>query len=582
MKRYVFILLQIVFVAFNAVAQDWHDLAYSYVDKGEYSEAIKIYNLHKNELSKNQENTLAFCYEELNDYTNAINWYKKAANHGSSRAQFNLGRIYDRRYGTHSGVVSNDELAKKYYLDAIYNTSEEAKGRGWAVYNLWIVLQDENKIEEAKPILEFSVKNKVNLTEAPYLLAKVFYKDSEESLYYYRISAENGDERAQYELANMFASGKYIEKDLKEAGFWYRKAADQNHFGAQEEIGKCYEELYIKTLDNRYLELCLKYYYKIYTDDNDSGAPRIISLSNVSFDENGNMTASADNPLETIYKKGLYHAEEYSTYDDWLKNKVKPLSLDSDVDINIPKTQIKSKSIAVIVANENYKFEHYVPYAENDGEVISKYFEYTLGISNQNIHLIKDASLNTMKREVEWLIENSHDVDNIYFYYTGHGIPANDLSTSYLLPVDGYAKDPETGLNIQWLYSKLASTNVKSIVLLDACFSGSGRHQNMLVEARGVAIKPKDIMPQNNTIVISACQGVEMAYPYEEQKHGLFTYCFLKSLQTTNGKVCLGDVYDYIQENVSAISKRDNGKIQTPSVMVSSDLSEIWRNVKLR
>ena len=369
---------------------------------------------------------------------------------------------------------------------------------------------------------------------------------------------------------------------MKEAGFWYRKAADQNHFGAQQEIGKCYEELYIKTLDNRYLELCLKYYYKIYTDDNDSGAPRIISLSNVSFDENGNMTASADNPLETIYKKGLYYAEEYSTYDDWLKNKVKPLSLDSDVDINIPKTQIKSKSIAVIIANENYKFEHYVPYAENDGEVISKYFEYTLGIPNQNIHLIKDASLNTMKREVEWLIENCHDIDNIYFYYTGHGIPANDLSTSYLLPVDGYAKDPETGLNIQWLYSKLASTNVKSIVLLDACFSGSGRHQNMLVEARGVAIKPKDIMPQNNTIVISACQGVEMAYPYEEQKHGLFTYCFLKSLQTTNGKVCLGDIYDYIQENVSAISKRDNGMAQTPSVMVSSDLSEIWREVKLK
>jgi TPR repeat protein len=216
-----------------------------------------FYNLNSD------SNNLNDLENALNDYTNAINWYKKAANHGSSRAQFNLGRIYDRRYGTHSGVVPNDELAKKYYLDAIYNTSEESKGRGWAVYNLWIVLQDENKIEEAKPILEFSVKNKVNLTEAPYLLAKVFYKDSEESLYYYRISAENGDERAQYELANMFASGKYIEKDLKEAGFWYRKAADQNHFGAQQEIGKCYEELYIKTLDNRYLELCLKYYYKI-------------------------------------------------------------------------------------------------------------------------------------------------------------------------------------------------------------------------------------------------------------------------------------------------------------------------------
>ena len=582
MKKTVFILLQIVFATFSVVAQDWSDLAFSHYNEGEYREAIKIYNLHENELSKDHENILAVCYEELNDYTNAVNWYKKAANHGSSRAQFNLGRIYDRRYGTHSGVVSNDELAKKYYIDAIYNTSEEAKGRGWAVYNLWLILCDENNIEEAKPILEFSVKNKVNLAEAPFVLAKVFYKDSEESLYYYRISAENGDERAQYELANMFASGKYIQKDLKEAVFWYRKAADQNHFAAQQEIGRCYEELYIKTLDNRYLELCLKYYYKIYTDDNDSGAPRIILLSNMSFDEDGNIIAdAADNPLEKIYERGLYYAEEYSTYDDWLKNKVKPLALDSDVDINIPKTQIKSKSIVVIIANENYKYEHYVPYAENDGDVISKYFEYTLGIPKHNIHLIKDASLNTMKREVEWLIENSHDVDNIFFYYSGHGIPAKDLSTSYLLPVDGYAKDPETGLNIQWLYSKLASTNVKSIVLLDACFSGSGRHQNMLVEARGVAIKPKDIMPQNNTIVISACQGVEMAYPYEEKKHGLFTYYFLKSLQTTNGKVSLGKMYDYIHKSVSEMSKIYKGNVQTPSISVSHDLKDIWRNIDM-
>lgn len=185
-----------------------------------------------------------------------------------------------------------------------------------------------------------------------------------------------------------------------------------------------------------------------------------------------------------------------------------------------------------------------------------------------------------MKREVEWLIENSHDVDRIYFYYTGHGIPANDLSTSYLLPIDGYAKDPETGLNIQWIYSKLASTNVKSIILLDACFSGSGRHQDMLVEARSVAIKPKNIMPPKNTVVISACQGVEMAYPYEEQKHGLFTYCLLKSLQTTKGKACIGETYDYIQEMVSDISRRNKGEVQTPSITVSSDLIESWRDIK--
>ena len=127
--------------------------------------------------------------------------------------------------------------------------------------NLWIILQDDNRLDEAKPILEYAVKNKVNLVEAPYILANVYNKDSKEAVYYYRISAENGYARAQYELASIYESGEYVTKDLKEASIWYRKAADQNHYGAQQSIGKCYEELYLKTLDDRYLELCLRERY---------------------------------------------------------------------------------------------------------------------------------------------------------------------------------------------------------------------------------------------------------------------------------------------------------------------------------
>ena len=42
---------------------------------------------------------------------------------------------------------------------------------------------------------------------------------------------------------------------------WFRKAADQGHSLAKEALGKCYYELYIKTLDERYLRYCIKYYY---------------------------------------------------------------------------------------------------------------------------------------------------------------------------------------------------------------------------------------------------------------------------------------------------------------------------------
>ena len=583
MKRHG-LLLFVLLSSFELIfAQKWSDEAFNYQENGKIREAINVYLQHINELSRGDLNVLAYCYEELEDYEEAIRWYKMSANKGNSSAMFNLGRLFDNRYGTHKGVVANKEVANDYYKQAIYS-DHKTKGRSWSVLNLFLNYKDAGRLTECKPILEYAVREDVNLSEAPYFLAKYFYK-GKESIYYYRIAAEHGEKYAQYELAMILQEGELIEKDLKEAAKWHRKAAEQGNWMSQEEIGKCYEELYLKTLDERYLKLCLKYYYNIFTDNNDSGAPRIIVLgdmSNIKVDKEGNWIVNApENPLEAIYSKGLYGAKTYKTYEEWLNNMVKPLAIDSDVDINIPKNDIKTNAYVLIIANENYNYEHYVPYAENDGESVRKYFENTFGIPSSNIHLITDATLNKMKREIEWLVDNCKESNKLYLYYSGHGIPANDLSTAYLLPCDGYAKDPETGLNLNWLYTKLGTTNIPCYVFLDACFSGSGRGQRALVESKGVSIKPKEVVPQNKTIVISACQGTETAYPSEEQKHGLFTYFLLKKIQQNKGDVSLEALTNYLIEEVPKQCRKEKGTTQTPTVMTSKDISDIWKTMKI-
>ena len=583
MKRHG-LLLFVLLSSFELIfAQKWSDEAFNYQENGKIREAINVYLQHINELSRGDLNVLAYCYEELEDYEEAIRWYKMSANKGNSSAMFNLGRLFDNRYGTHKGVVANKEVANDYYKQAIYS-DHKTKGRSWSVLNLFLNYKDAGRLTECKPILEYAVREDVNLSEAPYFLAKYFYK-GKESIYYYRIAAEHGEKYAQYELAMILQEGELIEKDLKEAAKWHRKAAEQGNWMSQEEIGKCYEELYLKTLDERYLKLCLKYYYNIFTDNNDSGAPRKIVLgdmSNIEVDKEGNWIVNApENPLEAIYSKGLYGAKTYKTYEEWLNNMVKPLAIDSDVDINIPKNDIKINAYVLIIANENYNYEHYVPYAENDGESVRKYFENTFGIPSSNIHLITDATLNKMKREIEWLVDNCKESNKLYLYYSGHGIPANDLSTAYLLPCDGYAKDPETGLNLNWLYTKLGTTNIPCYVFLDACFSGSGRGQRALVESKGVSIKPKEVVPQNKTIVISACQGTETAYPSEEQKHGLFTYFLLKKIQQNKGDVSLEALTNYLIEEVPKQCRKEKGTTQTPTVMTSKDISDIWKTMKI-
>ena len=67
--------------------------------------------------------------------------------------------------------------------------------------------------------------------------------------------------------------------------------------------------------------------------------------------------------------------------------------------------------------------------------------------------------------------------------------------------------------------------SVGTLVLLDACFSGARRDGQMLAaQSKGVAVKPKEDVVSGNLVVFSASQGGETAYPYQEKKHGLFTY----------------------------------------------------------
>ena len=121
-----------------------------------------------------------------------------------------------------------------------------------------------------------------------------------------------------------------------------------------------------------------------------------------------------------------------------------------------------------------------------------------------------------------------------------------------------------------------------TIVLLDACFSGTQRDGSMINKARGVAIKVKEEAPQGNMLVFSAAQGDETAHQLEDKHHGLFTYCLLKELQATQGDVDLGTLTDNVTKQVKRQSVVINNKRQTPTVSPSAAMTDSWRNMKLK
>ena len=259
----------------------------------------------------------------------------------------------------------------------------------------------------------------------------------------------------------------------------------------------------------------------------------------------------------------------------------------SDVDKTVKVSGgVNDKTFVVIFANENYRREEPVPYANNDGEIFKNYCVNTLGIPEKNVKYIADASLNDLKYNLNWLqkvMEAYNGEAKAIFYYAGHGIPDEAQKTAYLLPVDGYGSDVTTGYKLDELYTILGRLPSKSVtVFLDACFSGSKREGGMLASARGVAIKAKKSTPVGNMVVFSAAQGDETAYPYKEQRHGMFTYYLLKKLQETKGEATLGEISDYVTSEVRKQSIVINGKMQTPTLTSSSMIGDSWRNWKLK
>ena len=259
----------------------------------------------------------------------------------------------------------------------------------------------------------------------------------------------------------------------------------------------------------------------------------------------------------------------------------------SDVDENIPENPTdNTKTFAVVIANQNYSNVAGVPLALNDGLAFSKYCEKTLGMPAENVRYYADASYGTMLRAVRDIknIANAFNGNiNIVFYYAGHGIPNEATKDAYLLPTDADGTQTEGCYSLNKLYSELGSTKAKEIVVfLDACFSGSKREEGMLASARGVALKAKQEDPRGNMVVFSAASGDETAYPYSAKGHGLFTYYLLKKLQETKGDVTLGELGDYITENVKQQSVVINRKTQTPTATPSTSLMVSWKEMKLK
>ena len=262
--------------------------------------------------------------------------------------------------------------------------------------------------------------------------------------------------------------------------------------------------------------------------------------------------------------------------------------LHSDVDKNIPQTEkINPHCYALIIGNYDYhsyqnglNSEQDVPFAAEDATMFKEYCEKTLGIEAKNISFLSNATAAKMNQEIDFITRlAAHDPQaEIVFYYAGHGFPDELTKTSYLIPVDVNVTNLSSAIALYDLYQKLSATQAQKItVFLDACFSGGGRDMGLLA-SRGIKVTPQKDNLSGNIVVFSATTADQVALPYSDKTHGMFTYFLLKKLQESRGDCTYGELFDYLNSNVVESSLRVNRKDQAPEVNTSSQVQEAWKD----
>lgn len=284
--------------------------------------------------------------------------------------------------------------------------------------------------------------------------------------------------------------------------------------------------------------------------------------------------------------------EQKADLNQEINNNVTAIIAKSDVDLNIPSSsKTHPKRYALIIGNEDYTSynkgmnkEINVDFAKNDAEVFGLYCKKTLGVPEKQVRLLTNATAGQMNEGLEWLsymMDIEQGEAEVFFYYSGHGLPEEGTQKPYLIPVDVSGTNLKFAISLEALYTELTKKpSQKVTIFLDACFSGGGRNQGLLA-MKGVKIKPKDEQVSGNLVVFTSSSGEETSAVYREKQHGYFTYFLLKKLQETQGPLSYKEVADYVVYNVRK-EVANTGKKQMPQVNFSVSVANDWEKWQIK
>jgi Caspase domain len=239
----------------------------------------------------------------------------------------------------------------------------------------------------------------------------------------------------------------------------------------------------------------------------------------------------------------------------------------------------QAASYAFIIGVERYRDVPAATGAHSDAVRFGRLMRETLGLKDSHIRITLDdhATRSDILGGLQWLAANAPPGGRIYFYFSGHGVPAADQS-SYLLPYDGDPKDVvDSAVPMSDVMAKLGSTKAHEVLaVLDSCFSGAGGRSVLPPGARPL-MRVKDVTAAPQLAMFTASGGDEISGLAPGELNGLFTKFVTQGLGTAeadtdgDGQISLQELSDWVGPRVARDAMRDHRE-QHPKLVVGSGL----------
>jgi hypothetical protein len=245
-----------------------------------------------------------------------------------------------------------------------------------------------------------------------------------------------------------------------------------------------------------------------------------------------------------------------------------------DVERDIPSLRAASANAqALIITNENYsQLRPERRHTHRDGKLIAEYFKQALGYSEERIHRLVDVQEpSQVYQQIEEINAASNDSTEILVYAGGFGGIKNNeelFLKSVALDEDSTATD----LPLRSLLSRIrAISSRQTIVFADIDFGGDVPEKFSRNSGRSLIRSLASTLTdgsENTAFLmgnsIEQPSGLYQSSQGEDKKHHIFPYLFAKALQQR--RTTLDGIYNYIEQNLSYISRRLHDRAQVPSI----------------